>query len=100
MATSQGTTLTTDSNNLPTTATTTTTTQATVSAPPTVTPTTVVQLLPLELVDKCIGSKIHVIMKSDKEIVGTLLGFDDYVNMVLEEVSSFFSKKHKSLFLC
>ena len=70
-----------DSNNI-------TTTQAVVSAPPTVTPTAVVvQLLPLELVDKCIGSKIHVIMKSDKEIFGTLLGFDDYVNMVLEDVS-------------
>ena len=75
MATSQGTTATGDSNS------------TTVSAPPTVTPTTVVQLLPLELVDKCIGSRIHVIMKSDKEIVGTLLGFDDYVNMVLEDVS-------------
>ena len=33
-----------------------------------------------ELVDKCVGSRIHVIMKSDKEIVGTLLGFDDYVS--------------------
>ncbi|PAV88257.1 hypothetical protein WR25_13127 [Diploscapter pachys] len=43
-------------------------------------------LLPLELVDKCIGSKIWVIMKGDKEIVGTLTGFDDYVNMVLEDV--------------
>lgn len=50
-------------------------------------------LLPLELVDKCIGSRIWVIMKGecfchivefvgDKEIVGTLTGFDDYVNMV------------------
>ncbi|XP_058680047.1 U6 snRNA-associated Sm-like protein LSm5 isoform X2 [Ammospiza caudacuta] len=38
------------------------------------------QLLPLELVDKCIGSRIHIVMKSDKEIVGTLLGFDDFVN--------------------
>ena len=36
------------------------------------------QLLPLELVDKCIGSRIHIVMKNDKEIVGTLLGFDDY----------------------
>ncbi|TKR60894.1 hypothetical protein L596_028076 [Steinernema carpocapsae] len=44
-------------------------------------------LLPLELVDKCIGSRIWVIMKSDKEIVGTLTGFDDYVNMVLEDVT-------------
>ena len=41
-------------------------------------------LLPLELVDKAIGSRIHIIMKNDKEIVGTLLGFDDFVNMVLE----------------
>ena len=44
-------------------------------------------LQPLELVDKCIGSKVHVVMKSDKEIVGTLLGFDDFVNMVLEDVT-------------
>jgi len=35
-----------------------------------------------ELVDKAIGSRIHIIMKNDKEIVGTLLGFDDFVNMV------------------
>ncbi|CAG0878958.1 unnamed protein product [Cyprideis torosa] len=43
-------------------------------------------LLPLELVDKCIGSRIHIIMKNDRELVGTLLGFDDFVNMVLEDV--------------
>jgi len=47
------------------------------------------QLLPLELVDKCIGSRIHIIMKNDKEIVATLLGFDPYVNMVLEDVTEF-----------
>ncbi|KAJ1750877.1 RNA-binding protein lsm5 [Coemansia sp. RSA 989] len=45
------------------------------------------QLLPLELIDKCIGSRIWVMMKSEKEFVGTLLGFDDYVNMVLENVT-------------
>ena len=27
-------------------------------------------LLPLELVDKAIGSRIHVIMKNDRELVG------------------------------
>merc|ERR1712150_334960 len=43
-------------------------------------------LLPLELVDKAIGSRIHIIMKNDKEVVGTLLGFDDFVNMVLDDV--------------
>ena len=40
------------------------------------------QILPLELVDKCIGSKIWIIMRGDKEIVGTLRGFDEFVNIV------------------
>jgi U6 snRNA-associated Sm-like protein LSm5 len=40
------------------------------------------RLLPLELIDKCIGSKIWIIMKGDREFVGTLRGFDDYVNAV------------------
>ena len=44
------------------------------------------QLLPSELVDRCVGSRIWIIMKSDKEKVGTLRGFDVYVNMVLEDV--------------
>ncbi|KAK2551950.1 U6 snRNA-associated Sm-like protein LSm5 [Acropora cervicornis] len=38
--------------------------------------------LGLELIDKCIGSRIHIVMKSDKEIVGVLLGFDDYVSIL------------------
>jgi U6 snRNA-associated Sm-like protein LSm5 len=56
---------------------------------------TVPQVLPLgnlllfisELIDKCTGSKIWVLMKSEREYTGTLLGFDDYVNMVLENVT-------------
>jgi U6 snRNA-associated Sm-like protein LSm5 len=34
--------------------------------------------LPQEILDKCIGNKVWVIMKSDKEVVGTLRGFDEY----------------------
>uniref|UniRef100_A0A1B0GL40 U6 snRNA-associated Sm-like protein LSm5 n=3 Tax=Phlebotominae TaxID=7198 RepID=A0A1B0GL40_LUTLO len=52
-------------------------------------PTNQSTLLPLELVDKCIGSRIHIIMKNDKEMVGTLLGFDDFVNMLLEDVTEY-----------
>ncbi|KAJ6259910.1 U6 snRNA-associated Sm-like protein [Drechslerella dactyloides] len=47
------------------------------------------QILPLELVDKCVGSKIWVVMKGEKEFSGTLVGFDDYVNMVLEDVTEY-----------
>lgn len=39
-----------------------------------------------ELIDKCIGSRIWILMKGDKELVGTLQGFDEYVNMVLDDV--------------
>jgi len=42
-----------------------------------------------ELVDKCIGARIWVIMKGDKEFVGILSGFDEYVNMVLEDVTEY-----------
>ena len=40
----------------------------------------------IELVDKCIGSRIHIIMKNDKEIVGTLLGFDDFVSILCNRI--------------
>lgn len=43
----------------------------------------------LELVDTCIGSKIWVIMKDEHEFSGTLVGFDDFVNMVLEDVTEY-----------
>lgn len=45
------------------------------------------QFLPLELIDKCIGSKMWIILKGDKEVWGTLQGFDDFVNMVLDDVT-------------
>lgn len=47
----------------------------------------IARILPLELIDKCIGSKIWILMKNEKEVVGTLRGFDDYVNMVLDDVT-------------
>jgi len=46
-------------------------------------------LMPSELIDRCINSKIWVIMKGDKELVGTLRGFDVFVNMVLEDVEEY-----------
>jgi len=47
------------------------------------------QILPLELIDRCIGSRIWVVMKNHHEFTGTLLGFDDFVNMVLEDVTEY-----------
>jgi U6 snRNA-associated Sm-like protein LSm5 len=39
--------------------------------------------------DKCVGSKLWIILKGDRELVGTLRGFDMYVNMVLEDVTEY-----------
>lgn len=61
-------------------------------------------LLPLEVIDKAIGTKIHVLLTNDKEFKGTLVGFDDFVNMVLEDVVEIDSegpkdKVHKKMLL-
>ncbi|EWS71703.1 U6 snRNA associated-like-Smprotein (macronuclear) [Tetrahymena thermophila SB210] len=44
---------------------------------------------PIELIDKCVGHKIWILMKNDKELLGTLRGFDDFFNMVLDDVSEY-----------
>ncbi|RKP09062.1 LSM-domain-containing protein [Thamnocephalis sphaerospora] len=46
-------------------------------------------VLRAELIDKCIGSRLWVVMKDEKEFVGTLEGFDDYVNMLLRDVTEY-----------
>ena len=38
------------------------------------------RILPLELIDKAIGSQIWILLRGTKEVVGILRGFDDYVS--------------------
>jgi U6 snRNA-associated Sm-like protein LSm5 len=40
------------------------------------------RILPLELIDKAIGSQIWILMRGKTELVGTLRGFDDYVSIL------------------
>ncbi|XP_040113073.1 U6 snRNA-associated Sm-like protein LSm5 [Oryx dammah] len=47
------------------------------------------QLFRQELVNKCAASRIHLVMKSDREIVGPLQGFDGFGIMVLGDVTEF-----------
>lgn len=47
------------------------------------------QVLPLEIIDRSIGKKIKVLLTNYKEFYGTLVGFDDYVNIVLENVTEY-----------
>lgn len=53
------------------------------------------KILPLAVLDKCIGSNIWILMKGkyglitlgQREFSGVLRGFDDFFNMVLEGVT-------------
>lgn len=38
------------------------------------------EVLPMTLVDKCIGELVWVIMKDNREITGTLQGYDNFLS--------------------
>ncbi|KGG51844.1 hypothetical protein DI09_25p40 [Mitosporidium daphniae] len=47
----------------------------------------------IELLDRSIGNRIKVILKADREFCGVLCGFDDFVNIVLEDVTEIFTNQ-------
>ncbi|WPK23555.1 hypothetical protein PUMCH_000796 [Australozyma saopauloensis] len=46
----------------------------------------VASVMPLEVLDRSIGTQVRILLTNNKEFVGKLVGFDDFVNMVLESV--------------
>lgn len=44
------------------------------------------EILPLEIIDKTVNQSIWIMLTSHREFTGTLIGFDDFVNVVLEDV--------------
>ncbi|AET40294.1 RNA-binding protein LSM5 Ecym_5554 [Eremothecium cymbalariae DBVPG len=44
------------------------------------------EILPLEIIDKTINQPIWILLTSNREFTGTLVGFDDFVNVVIEDV--------------
>ena len=49
------------------------------------TPANPSHLHPSELLDRCVGARRWVLLKGDREVEGTLRGFDAFVNMVLDD---------------
>ncbi|GMM45279.1 RNA-binding protein [Pichia kluyveri] len=43
--------------------------------------------LPLELLDQCVGKKLRVYLRDRHVYEGTLVGFDDLVNLVMDNVT-------------
>jgi len=42
---------------------------------------------PLDVLEESLGDRVTVRLKSDDEYVGTLAGYDQHMNLVLEDVS-------------
>jgi len=41
--------------------------------------------MPLKMLESFMNKKISLLLKDNRELVGKLVGFDDYMNMVLED---------------
>lgn len=46
---------------------------------------TVPEILPLEIIDKTINQPVWIVLQSNREFTGTLVGFDDFVNVIIED---------------
>lgn len=44
-------------------------------------------IFPLEVIDKTINQPVWIILQSNREFTGTLVGFDDYVNVIIENAT-------------
>jgi len=42
--------------------------------------------LPLDVLEKSVNQKISLLLKDGRHIEGKLLGFDEYMNLVLDDV--------------
>jgi len=41
-------------------------------------------VMPLSLLEKSVNKKVSLLLKDNRVLEGTLIGYDDYLNMVLE----------------
>ncbi len=42
-------------------------------------------VMPLSLLEKSVNKKVSLLLKDNRMLEGTLIGYDDYLNMVLED---------------
>jgi small nuclear ribonucleoprotein len=45
--------------------------------------------LPLDTLEKSVNQKLSLLLKDSRRIEGKLLGFDEYMNLVIDDVEEF-----------
>ncbi len=53
--------------------------------------------MPLNVLEKTLNKKISLVLKDGRVLEGTLTGFDDYMNMVLEDSEESFNDERRRL---
>jgi small nuclear ribonucleoprotein len=53
--------------------------------------------LPLDVLEKSVNQKISLLLKDGRHIEGKLLGYDEYMNLVLDEVEESKDENKKRL---
>ena len=51
-------------------------------------------LLPLEIIDKTINQSVWIMLQSNREFTGTLIGFDDFVNVIIEDAIEYINNNN------
>jgi small nuclear ribonucleoprotein len=54
-------------------------------------------VMPLSLLEKSVNKKVNLLLKDNRVLEGTLIGYDDYLNMVLENTEETTSDAVKRL---
>lgn len=55
-------------------------------------------ILPLEVIDKTIDQPVWIILQSNREFTGKLVGFDDFVNVIIEDAKEWIvNEEHSEL---
>jgi len=53
--------------------------------------------MPLEILERSLNKKINLLLKDGRTLTGILNGFDDYMNMVLNDTEEVFNEEKKRL---
>ena len=54
-------------------------------------------VLPLNVLEKTLNKKLSLLLKDGRILEGTLVGFDDYMNMVLEDTEELKEENQRRL---
>ncbi len=54
-------------------------------------------VMPLALMEKSLDKRISLLLKDSRMLEGKLTGFDDYMNMVLEDTEEFNTDQNRRL---